>query len=62
VAEERERDVTNSERYLGTYIRVIRYLRTADIFRVVYRGVTGSFFGVGILPVSDLLDFLGRYY
>ena len=32
--------------------------------RVVYRGVTGSFFGIGILPVSDLLDFryFGRYY
>ena len=31
--------------------------------RVVYRGVTGSFFGIGILPVSDLLDFryFGRY-
>jgi hypothetical protein len=25
--------------------------------RVVYRGGTGSFFGIGILPVSDLLDF-----
>jgi hypothetical protein len=23
------------------------------ISRVVYRGVTGSFFGIGILPVSD---------
>jgi len=30
----------------------------------LYRGVTGSFFGIGILPVSDLLDFryFGRYY
>jgi len=29
----------------------------------LYRGVTGSFFGIGILPVSDLLDFryFGRY-
>jgi hypothetical protein len=35
-----------------------------EIVRVVYRGVTGSFFGIGILPVSDLLDFryFGRYY
>ena len=31
-----------------------------DFSRVVYRGVTGSFFGIGILPVSDLLDF--RYF
>jgi hypothetical protein len=33
-------------------------------YRVVYRGGTGSFFGIGILPVSDLLDFryFGRYY
>ena len=32
--------------------------------RVVYRGGTGSFFGIGILPVSDLLDFryFGRYH
>jgi len=31
--------------------------------RVVYRDVTHSFFGIGILPVSDLLDFryFGRY-
>ena len=28
--------------------------------RVVYHGVTSSFFGVGILPVSDLLG--GRYF
>jgi hypothetical protein len=28
--------------------------------RVVYRGVTSSFFGIGILRVSDLLDFLFR--
>ena len=36
----------------------------ADIFRVVYCGGTGGFFGIGILPVSDLLDFryFGRYY
>ena len=34
-----------------------------DLNRVVYRGVTSSFFGIGILPVSDLLDFryFGRY-
>ena len=34
-----------------------------DFTRVVYRGGTGSFFGIGILPVSDLLDFryFGRY-
>jgi hypothetical protein len=33
------------------------------LYRVVYRGVTSSFFGIGILPVSDLLDFryFGRY-
>jgi len=31
-----------------------------DIGRVVYHGVTSSFFGIGILLVSDLLDF--RYY
>ena len=32
-------------------------------FLELYRGVTGSFFGIGILPVSDLLDFwyFGRY-
>jgi len=31
--------------------------------RVVYHGVTSSFFGIGILLVSDLLDFryFGRY-
>jgi len=31
--------------------------------RVVYHGVTSSFFGIGILLVSDLLDFwyYGRY-
>jgi hypothetical protein len=28
--------------------------------RVVYHGVTSSFFGIGILPVSDLLG--GRYF
>jgi hypothetical protein len=38
--------------------------RQALFSRVVYRGGTGSFFGIGILPVSDLLDFryFGRYY
>ena len=29
------------------------------ISRVVYHGVTSSFFGIGILPVSDLVG--GRY-
>ena len=34
------------------------------VTRVVYHGVTSSFFGIGILLVSDLLDFwnFGRYY
>jgi hypothetical protein len=33
------------------------------IFLELYRGGTGSFFGIGILSVSDLLDFryFGRY-
>jgi len=33
------------------------------MIRVVYNGVTSSFFGIGILLVSDLLDFryFGRY-
>ena len=31
-----------------------------DMSRVVYRGVTSSFFGIGILLVSDLLDFRYR--
>ena len=32
--------------------------------RVVYRGDTSSFFGIGILLVSDMLDFryFGRYH
>jgi len=30
------------------------------MFLFVYHGVTSSFFGIGILLVSDLLDF--RYY
>ncbi len=32
--------------------------------RELYHGVTSSFFGIGILLVSDLLDFwyFGRYY
>ena len=30
------------------------------MIRVVYNGVTSSFFGIGILLVSDLLDF--RYF
>jgi hypothetical protein len=35
-----------------------------DVIRVVYHGVTNSFFGIGILLVSDLLGFwyFGRYH
>jgi hypothetical protein len=44
-----------------TYIRKELFIEKS---RVVYRGGTGSFFGIGILPVSDLVDFryFGRYY
>jgi hypothetical protein len=35
-------------------------LKIYAISRVVYHGVTSSFFGIGILPVSDL--FGGQYF
>ena len=39
----------------GVYTRNVVF---NDVFsRVVYHGVTSSFFGIGILLVSDLLDF-----
>jgi hypothetical protein len=43
-------------------IRICTDLQSADSkkTRVVYHGVTSSFFGIGILPVSDL--FGGRYF
>jgi hypothetical protein len=38
------------------YLKII----VGDFSRVVYHGVTSSFFGIGILLVSDLLGF--RYF
>ncbi len=53
--------------YIPFYIRKIGsteiqfYMAArSDFTRVVYHGFTSSFFGIGILPVSDLLG--GRYF
>jgi hypothetical protein len=43
------------QKKLGVITRLMRV-----ITKVVYHGVTSSFFGIGILPVSDLLG--GRYF
>jgi hypothetical protein len=39
---------------------MIDTIKCCDKTRVVYHGVTSSFFGIGVLPVSDLLG--GWYF
>ena len=66
-----ERRRSNTTNQSVTYLKIQQlpvtcyniYLTKCDITRVVYHGVTSSFFGIGILLVSDLLDFryFGRY-
>ena len=45
------------------FVHEFLYCINALLSLELYRGVTGSFFGIGILPVSDLLNFryFGRY-
>ena len=63
-----ERRRSNTTNQSVTYLKIQQlpvtcyniYLTKCDKTRVVYHGVTSSFFGIGILLVSDLLDF--RYF
>ena len=41
-------------------MKYLHIATTTTSYLELYRGGTGSFFGIGILPVSDLLDF--RYF